>query len=179
MSSQGDSIVAGGWEWYATFCSIAAGVDTEDKEAAAAVLQTEASPNRLCQPVAIFELRPRKVLPIANGSQADLNDVWANGVCANEVEVRVHGLLQPVVDDGINVDGGGSGGKMWKLLVGKVLMNIWTGPVCLLCFQTLPLPSCHWPKLVTGIAALRLAACSSCLPIPWSIATWLQTTQTL
>ena len=112
MSSQGDSIVAGGWEWYATFCSIAAGVDAEDKEAAAAVLQTEASPNRLCQPVAIFELRPRKVLPIANGSQADLNDVWANGVCANEVEVRVHGLLQPVVDDGINVDGGGSGGKM-------------------------------------------------------------------
>ena len=105
-----DGLVTG-WDWYATFVHGIAGLDATDAEAAAAALPPIDSIDQWPYLSGATATPPRTAIPI--GSTADPADTWAQ-----KNDIRVHGLIQHDP----------TSGKLWKLLVGGITNNIWTGP---------------------------------------------------
>ena len=105
-----DGLVTG-WDWYSTFVKGIGGLDPTDREAAAAGLPPLDSMDQWPYLSGATATPPRTHIPI--GSTGDPLDTWAG---KNDIEV--HGLIEHDQPSG----------KIWKLLVGGVTNNVWTGP---------------------------------------------------
>ena len=97
------------WDWYATVLEGIAGLDPADKEAEAAGLPPIDSVNLWPYLSGATSTSPRTQVPM--GTTADPKDIWLS-----KNDIVVHGMVET---DGANV---------WKLLLGAVPQNIWTGP---------------------------------------------------
>ena len=97
-------------DMYTTFCAIA-GVDATDGRAAAAGLPAVDGFNMWPMISGANLTSPRTEVPIG----------------ANASEVNLQGYFNGTVVQGI-VSTAGPAGGLWKLLVGEVPQNIWTGP---------------------------------------------------
>jgi arylsulfatase B len=118
------------WDWYSTLIRGIAGLDPTDTEAAAAGLPPIDSVDQWAYLSGATDAPPRTALPI--GTQHDPDNLWATHP---NTRIVVRGMIQAeagVAADGISgaadvrVDDGGA--KLWKLLLGRVPMSIWTGP---------------------------------------------------
>lgn len=97
------------WDWYATFVQGIAGLNITDHEAAAAGLPAIDSVDQWPYLSGQVTTPPRTRLPI--GSTQNPHDIWASNN-----DIIVHGIIEQ------------HDKKLWKLLLGKIPQNIWTGP---------------------------------------------------
>lgn len=99
------------WDWYATFAALA-GVDPTDHAAAAANLPAVDS----------IDMWPWLSGTVADSPRKEL----AIGGCSNPRDSFCSNIASTTTVEGVIQDHGG--GKMYKLLVGEVWQDGWTGP---------------------------------------------------
>jgi arylsulfatase B len=98
------------WDWYATFARLA-GVDPIDHRAAKAGLPSIDSIDVSEYILGHSSASPRKEMIV--GAPSGYRDIWGG----DHMETQVNGVI---------VDEGDAG--LWKLMVGALSMDVWTGP---------------------------------------------------